>query len=183
MRLQQRWQVVAEKINFICDIQAGKLFPLGQKKHSYVNDRFFLYNTGGYINIGHTEPSLRPSTEVPEKAEQANLVDGLHKVVMGDDMGCEQYAYLGGRLDFLNIPFIRQAGVKLFSQAELIYYPPQKKSTLNAIDDIRVTLGFGISMPLNEMINFGLFYNAANFGSKVGDIERSSLINFQFNFF
>ena len=33
------------------------------------------------------------------------------------------------------------------------------------------------------MVNFALYYNAVNFNSKVGDIERSNVINFTFNFF
>lgn len=42
---------------------------------------------------------------------------------MGDDMGCDQYAYLGTRLDFLNVPVLSDYNGKLFSQAEVIYYP------------------------------------------------------------
>jgi|688.fasta_scaffold60411_1 hypothetical protein len=29
-----------------------------------------------------------------------------------------------------------------------------------------------MNMPLNEFISIALYYNAANFGSKQGDIER-----------
>ena len=50
-------------------------------------------------------------------------------------------------------------------------------------DSLRGSLGFGISWPLNELINFGVYYNAVNFDSKVGDIERASIVNFTFNFF
>ena len=106
----------------------------------------------------------------------------MHKVVLGDDMGCDRFAYLGARLDFLNIPYLEQAGVRTYSQAELIYYPPYK-SQGGVRADLRGSVGFGISMPLSSMINFGLYYNAANFGSKVGDVEKSSIINFTFNFF
>lgn len=163
---------------------------MGSSEQSFVNDRFFVYNTGGYQNLGHTEPSLRPSTnldsEKAKKEEREALDRGLHRVVMGDDMGCSRFAYLGGRLDFLNVPYLADAGVRVYSQAELIYYPEHKRqeNSQSAVwKDIRGTVGFGIAMPLSDMINFGLYYNAANFGSKVGDIEKSSLINFTFNFF
>ena len=39
-------------------------------------------------------------------------------------MGSDQFAYLGARLDFLNVPYIGDKGLKVFTQAELIYYPP-----------------------------------------------------------
>ena len=106
---------------------------------------------------------------------------GVHRVIMGDDLGCSQYAYFGTRLDFLNVPYLMDIRGKFFSTAELIYYPSDGKS--EAMSNLRGSLGFGLSWQLNEMVNFALHYNAANFNSKVGDIERSNVINFTFNFF
>ena len=65
---------------------------------------------------------------------------------MGDDMGCTQFAYLGCRLDFLNIPHLSTIGGRLFSQAELIYYPGDKIGVKN---NVRGSLGFGLTWPLN----------------------------------
>jgi hypothetical protein len=101
---------------------------------------------------------------------------------MGDDMGCDHFAYLGTRLDFLNLPFLGEKGAKVFSQAELIYYPAIGRS-FSASENVRASMGFGLSWPLSHMINFGIAYNAVNFNSKVGDIERSSIISWAFNFF
>ena len=58
VRHQQRWSLLPGKINFVCDFQAGKMVPLSSDTStgnapSFVNDRFFLYNTGGYLSIGH----------------------------------------------------------------------------------------------------------------------------------
>lgn len=109
---------------------------MGTKSKSFVNDRFFLYNTGGYVNLGHTEPSLRTidnldadRSDKAKKEEKEALARGLHRVILGDDMGCTRFAYLGGRLDFLDVPYLRDAGVRVYSQAELIYYPPAKSSS------------------------------------------------------
>lgn len=63
------WNLVKDKINFIIDVQAGKIFnPSGNP--TYVNDRFFLYNTQGYHSIGHSEPSLKPLSKNENKKEE-----------------------------------------------------------------------------------------------------------------
>jgi len=152
-----------------------------------VNDKFLLYNTGGYQSIGHTEPSLKGNStdiewsEQEKKDEEHNLQRGVHRVIMGDDLGCEQFAYFGTRLDFLNVPYLKDIYGKFYSQAELIYYPSD--GTADLLSNIRGSLGFGVSWRINEMINFAMYYNAVNFNSKVGDIERSNVISFTFNFF
>lgn len=91
--------------------------------------------------------------------------------MLGDDLGVSHFFYANARLDYLNIPFVKSIGAKVFSVGEVAYYP---KSNNNW----KGSLGFGISLPINEMISIGLFHNFANFGSKVGDIERSGLLNF-----
>ena len=159
----------------------------GSKQAPFVNDKYLLYNTGGYQSLGHTESSLKGNSadiewsDQDKKDEQDNLERGVHKVIMGDDLGCSQFAYFGTRLDFLNVPYLMDIRGKFFSQAELIYYPSDGKSDI--LSNLRGSLGFGLSWQLNEMVNFALYYNAVNFNSKVGDIERSNVINFTFNFF
>ncbi len=111
-----------------------------------------------------------------------DLQKGIHKVIMGDDMGCDHFGYLGTRLDFLNMPFLGKRGGKVFSQMELVYYPAHG-TNLSGSENVRASMGFGLSWPLNHMINFGIAYNAVNFNSKVGDIERSSIVSWAFNFF
>ena len=54
MRHQQRWTLIPDKVNFVCDFQAGKIIPLGKEKSTFCNDRFYLYNAGGYTNLGHS---------------------------------------------------------------------------------------------------------------------------------
>lgn len=106
-------------------------------------------------------------------------------MIMGDDMGSDQFLYTGARIDYLNLPYISDKHVKFFTQGELIYYPPNGSTSAAAPvkDNVRASLGFGVSYPLNEMINFGLYYSAVNLNSRVGDIERSGAIGFAFNFF
>ena len=55
------------------------------------------------------------TSEEAKRLDNENLSKGIHKVIMGDDMGCDHFAYLGTRLDFLNIPFLGDKGVKVFS--------------------------------------------------------------------
>ena len=103
---------------------------------------------------------------------------------MGDDMGTDHFCYVGARIDYLNLPGLADKRLKIFTQGELIYYPPHGSSSATPLrDNLRGSLGFGLSFPLNQMINLGIYYSVANFNSRVGDIERSSLIGFAFNFF
>ena len=97
---------------------------------------------------------------------------------MGDDLGSDTLLYTGLRLDYCNLPYLKDVGVKLYSSAEAAYYPTFNKPSPNPLKDVRGSLGFGINLKLNEIINVGLHYNAANFNTKAGDIERQAYINF-----
>ena len=68
-------------------------------------------------------------------------------------------------------------GARIFSSAEVAYYPlPGRKPK----DNLKASLAFGVNLPINDMIAIGLYYNCVNLGSRAGDIERTSLINFSF---
>ena len=214
------WNLIKNKVNFVIDMQVGKMWPLASqndpqsKKMSYVNDRFFMYNSAGYQMIGHKVPSTKrlskndtddsskteKTTELENKTlEEENQKEsvakqiargGPYKVIMGDDLGCNQFAYLSARFDFLNIPILSEYKIKLFTQAEAIYYPcepvinnPNQSLKEKFMDNLRVSCGVGISYPLTNLINVALYYNAANFNSKRGDLENSGAINLSFNFF
>ena len=55
---QQKWPLVRDKLNLVLDLQGGIISgsPFGQRK-TFVNDRFYLHNTSGYLALGHEEPS------------------------------------------------------------------------------------------------------------------------------
>ncbi len=117
----------------------------------------------GYIYTGHTEPSI--SNQVTQTIGQ-NAV-----VVLGDDLGVDKFVYASARLDYLNIPFFRDIGSRLFSVVDMGYYPKGNGT-------VKGSLGFGMSLPINHFMALGLYHNFANFGSKPGDIERTSYLNF-----
>ena len=99
---------------------------------------------------------------------------GPFQVIMGDDLGCNEFAYLSARLDFLNIPILNEVNMRLFTQAEAIYYPSEPIKTIpkqTFRDNLRFSCGLGISIPLTNLINVALYYNAANFNSRKGDLE------------
>ena len=114
-----------------------------------MNDKYLLYNTGGYQSLGHTESSLKGNSadiewsDQDKKDEKDNLERGVHRVIMGDDLGCSQFSYFGTRLDFLNVPYLMDIRGKFFSQAELIYYPSDGSSDI--LSNLRGSLGFGLS--------------------------------------
>jgi len=88
------------------------------------------------------------------------------------------------RFDFLNLPYLKKVNARAFTSCELAYYPEylgNKSLAFSGKDsNIRASLGLGFNIPLNEMISIGLYYNCANFGTKPGDIERTSFFNFVF---
>lgn len=59
------WTLIKGKVNFVIDCHLGKMVSLQRstddktKKMSYVNDRFFMYNSAGYKMIGHKVPSTK----------------------------------------------------------------------------------------------------------------------------
>ena len=112
------------------------------------------------------------------------------KVILGDDLGSEKYVSLLSRLDFCNIPYLKEYNVKPFIFGELIFYPPPCGSSINMKDQIRKYtrggLGFGLSVPLpvNDMLNLHFYNNVAIFNAKSpGDIARASLLEVDIGFF
>ena len=67
-------------------------------------------------------------------------------------MGSEMYLTVLGRLEFTDVPMIKNYGVKPFVFAEGVYYPPAGK---NGREYCRGGLGFGVSIPLpvNDMLS------------------------------
>jgi hypothetical protein len=87
------------------------------------------------------------------------------------------YLYGSLRLDYKEVPFAKKLGARCFASLEGCYYPKEGKSGLG---ETRASLGAGINVPINEMLNISLYHNFANFGSRPGDIEKNSYINFTF---
>jgi hypothetical protein len=192
---QQKWSVIKNKLNFVLDLQGGMMATsVGSECHkSFVNDRFYLHNTSGYLALGHNEPSNRPPSlhqttdaKLVQKEAKQILTSGLADVRIGDDLGADRYLYTGARFDFIDVPLLRDYNCRLYSAAEAIWYPSFKQTasiTQSLRQQTRFSLGFGINMPLNDFFSIALYYNAANFGSQLGDIERSSIVNLTFCFF
>lgn len=72
------------------------------------------------------------------------------------------------------MPVLKKAGARLFGAVEVAYYPTDKQN------NVRGSCGFGANLPLNDMISIALYHNFGNFNSKLGDIERTSFVNFTF---
>ena len=102
-------------------------------------------------------------------------------MLLGDDLGSSRYGLVAARLDFMGLPWLKKLNARAFTSAEIAYYPAYlKPSRGSCLEDIRGSCGFGVNIPLNEMISVGVGYNCANFGTRPGDIERSSIFNLVF---
>lgn len=107
--------------------------------------------------------------------------------MVGDDLGSENFMLAQARLEFLNIPLLKTIGMKTFTYAEMAFYPPFL-STYRGSDylfkNIRTSVGFGIALPVNQMISILVYYNACNFNTQSrGDFERHNIINVNLGFF
>jgi hypothetical protein len=69
----------------------------------------------------------------------------------------------------------------------MAFYPTfiTKKINFEEIkNNTRFSAGFGIGIPLNQMISILIYYNALNFNTaKLGDFERKGLLNVSIGFF
>lgn len=92
-----------------------------------------------------------------------------------------------GRLEYTNVPFLRNYGAKTFTYLEAAFYPSyhtKVRSLGDFVKNTRLSMGFGIAIPINPMINILIYYNTLNLNSnKKGDIERTNLININLGFF
>lgn len=109
------------------------------------------------------------------------------KRLIGDDLGSENFLLGQARLEFTNIPLLRDYGLKTFTYGELALYPTCK-GAINSIKDLakcgRLSFGFGLAIPVNPMINILVYYNAININSmKDADVERKNLFNINLGFF
>ena len=171
------------KINFSYFLQGGYIhnFSGGQSLHS--NDRLFVMKTHCFKSIGHIEPSNEPidalsiqSTEPKDKP--------FRKIILGDDLGSEQYLNFLGRLEFCDVPLLKNYSLKPFIFGEYIYYPPAAQRCWKTYS--RGGIGFGISIPLpiNDMLSLQIYQNAYIFNpNNKGDIARTSTFEIEIGFF
>jgi hypothetical protein len=81
-------------------------------------------------------------------------------MLLGDDPGAMKYLQFTGTLMFCDVPYLKDAlGARLFTSAEMIYYPSfyarnNNDSIFKVVkDDCRVSIGFGINIPVNPMFH------------------------------
>jgi hypothetical protein len=103
-------------------------------------------------------------------------------------LGSLNYMMSQVRLEFLDIPLIKNINLRTFIYGELALYPSMRTvgMPLPVIlkDSTRISAGFGFSIPINPMISILLYYNSLNFNtSRKGDHERTGYINLNIGFF
>eukprot|EP00347_Sterkiella_histriomuscorum_P010486 403376097 len=172
--------LVPQHLNFCGQIQGGFIRPLMGSQKTTVNDRFFITNSMGYTHLGHI---FKSNSQVElEKDPSSNY----KKKIVGDDLGSENYLLLQGRLEFLNIPYIRDIGMRAFTFGEAAIYPSlinQDKVLERIGNSTRLSAGFGLAFPINPQVSIMLYYNALNFNCQKGDYARKSYINVSIGFF
>lgn len=77
----------------------------------------------GYTHLGHSEPPNHP-LQIADLEEDSS--EKYERKVVGDDLGSESYAAATLRLDFIDIPYIRDIGVKTFLYTDIVFYPTVK---------------------------------------------------------
>ena len=142
-----------------------------------INDRFFISHSLGYNHLGHNFESSKHGQVAEVESEASDNEEApkrgakkVKKIAMGDDLGSMNYMMGSARLEFLNIPLIKDLNnLRAFTYAELAFYPSLKiKGLLDPKiikDNTRLSAGFGLCIPINPMISILLYYNALNFNS------------------
>ena len=51
------------------------------------------------------------------------------------------------------------------------------------MDSTRLSLGWGLSLPVGEQISILVYFNALNFGARPGDFQRQGYLNINMGFF
>ena len=125
------------------------------------NDRFFITHSKSFQAIGHTEKSNRPVDIVSLQDKNTNLgTERRRRVILGDDLGSERYSTLVAKLDFCNVPFLKEYHIKPCVFAEYIFYPHHKNEgslgeQLKQYSKLGVGFGFSVNLNLSA-IDFSL---------------------------
>jgi hypothetical protein len=117
----------------------------------HTNDRLFLQKTHCFKSIGHVEPSNEPIDALSIQSKDPKDA-AVRKVILGDDLGAEAFLSVLGRLEFNDVPVLKNYSIKPFLFGEFIYYPPM---AAKGKEHCRGGLGFGLSIPLpvNDMLS------------------------------
>ena len=172
--------LVKNKLNFSYFLQGGYIHNFsGRDLHS--NDRLFVTKTHCFNSIGHCEPSNEPIDPLSIQSSEPKDKT-FRKVILGDDLGSEKYLTVLGRLEFSDVPMLKNYSIKPFIFAEGIYYPP---AASYGREYCRGGIGFGVSIPLpvNDMLSLQIYQNALIYNPNKGDIARTSAFEIEIGFF
>lgn len=201
----RRLYLVPDKLKLVWLIQGGLVRPMFGHNRVAINDRFFFGSPMGYTHMGHCYKSNAPQDKVEEVVGQEDQRSGdeddghtrggnrrrkrgPQKEALGDDLGSLNYFQTQFRLEFMDIPLIKAVNLRTFTYLEVAFYPhlcAKATPSLQSLKDhSRLSLGYGFSIPVNDMISVLLYYNACNWGTHRGaDHERRGYINVNFGFF
>ncbi|TNV80343.1 hypothetical protein FGO68_gene16447 [Halteria grandinella] len=190
----KRFYPVEDKLKLVWLIQGGFVRPMFGMGRVAINDRFFIASPMGYQSMGNSFKSNVPKDSIEEVLgqQEQKQEDGeddeeqketrgrerpkRERDLMGDDLGSLNYLQTQLRLEFMDIPLIRNINLRTFTYLELACYPHlnTKLTPQSLMQSSRISLGYG----------FLLYYNACNWGTQKGaDHERRGYINVNFGFF
>lgn len=152
--------------------KCGVLVPL-TKDVVYVNDRFFTYSNIGFNYLGHSEFPVQEMMNTKPEQE-----------VINDNLGCHKYIGNQFRLEFFNIPGLRDLNLKAMWYCDAIYYPQEKYEKGNIIQSVldytRISHGIGINYAISPLLSLSLYYNIGNFNVSKGDDALTGCIGITF---
>jgi hypothetical protein len=138
-----------------------------------VNDKFFSYYDLGFTYLGKTEPPIQTPPTIKS-----------NQFIVGDDLGSDRFVSNQIRVEFSDIPFIKDIGLKAIWYLDLCYYPHFKHETnifQNILDFTRISHGFGVTYPVSPILSIMIYFNAGNFNARHGDDPLTSGVSLTFN--
>lgn len=98
---------------------------------------------------------------------------------LGDDLGASKTFAQTLRLEFMNIPFLRNLNSSVFAYLRYAYYPDFLRETKantsfthSILKYTRISYGLGISFRVPNDFSLLFYYNFANFNHRKFDIPR-----------
>lgn len=141
----QSWMHEYLPLKFGNYFKCGYILPLTNDA-VYVNDRIFTHSNIGFNLVGHTESPTQPIL---------NLKPGQE--VVHDDLGSHKCIANQFRIEFTNLPGLRDLDLKAMWYFDMIYYPQEKYEKggfLQSLQDFtRLSHGIGINYAISPLIS------------------------------
>jgi hypothetical protein len=140
--IARAWKPWELPVKFVNHFRCGYLVPIGESQ-VYINDKFFMLHNIGFALLGHTEEPVQNLASSPS----TNTVLKQDQELINDDIGSHKFFNNQFRVEFTNMPLLRELGLKTMWYFDTVYYPQEKYDNGGIVESImsytRLSHGIG----------------------------------------